>query len=812
MFDTRSAADIRPPPRFRRPLIGVAIIFALGCAGAILPRWPTVTTVVCLSLASFAAIAVAVVVRWNAPASAALWIAIGCIGTLHGLLAKPYAAGLDWRPLAGHRMRVTVSGRIADAPIRIRRPSDVWRFHLALDALGVGAATPRPARGTLRVYLPADASAPPPHYGDAVRLAGVLAPSEASPFGLYLRADPTHSLRMAAGGRAWVRRSLAWRSAAADILGRGIEAWSRECSVIRAMLLGLREGLDEDLRQFFWQTGTMHIFAISGLHVGIVAFFLYRFVRMLGVGPRWTVLALAPLLAVYVAATGLAPSAIRAALMTALYAAAPLIGRRPDPPSALAAAALMILVADPTQIHHRGYLYSFAVVTGLFLLAPPLLRWSRAVSAADPWIAEPAAESQGLWRAGVRWLLTLLIISFIAWLVSTPLTARWGHLFAPIAIVANLLALPLAYMIVLTGMLALVASFLLPPVVEIFNHANAVFAGVLIRGIHLLSDLPGAQINVRAPPAWAIALYYAALVAGPHLRGKPRRALIAAVLAVVGAWGTHTALDRRITLHVLDAVRGGAVLIEGPRIGAVLFDPGSRFHVDSVGRYLRAQGINRLDAVIITRPESAAIGALVGQASGPANRSETGLDLLRSFRVQRIYHPSAPALSLAYDRALEHLRARGVELIPFGRGDRARLNSGAMLEGHHPVPAPKRRPAAEAAMAVQWSYGPHAIWVAGSVSPALCGALVDAESRPAASVLVLTMKRPEDAAATERLISTVRPRRVIVRGGAFPIASGESERAVIIHNLSDQKEIRLRLGPPPALGRCAGEVWITEVR
>jgi competence protein ComEC len=323
---------------------------------------------------------------------------------------------------------------------------------------------------------------------------------------------------------------LAGRRAAARILALGIEDSPRTVGLLRALLLGYRSDLTPGDRDLFAVTGTLHIFAISGLHVGIVCLLLMRLLSALGVPRTLWAAWIAPALAVYTFATGAKPSAVRACIMAVLFVSAPLLGRRPDSLSAVAAAALLILGVYPKQLQQAGFVLSFVVVTGLILLVPVAVRclelavaeagvrFGRGTRSVMPlfWEPDPArdrsAPNRLAWLQGaVRYLASLVALSCSAWLVSAPLTAYYFGRFTPIAIVGNVLVVPLAFLIVLGGCLSLLLGSVLGVCAAIFNHANLALATVLVQALRLMSRVPGGAIDVPRPSPWAVGLWYALL-------------------------------------------------------------------------------------------------------------------------------------------------------------------------------------------------------------------------------------------------------------------------------------------------------------
>lgn len=263
-------------------------------------------------------------------------------------------------------------------------------------------------------------------------------------------------------------------------LGEGLE-WSPASAAFgKAMLLGRREGIPRGKLASFAVAGTVHVFAISGLHVMLVAGMLGKVLKTAGVSLKLRAVLVIPALAAYVMLIGSPPSAVRAALMTSLYLGASLFGRKPDSLAAWGIAAILICAYDPSMVMNTGCVFSFTVMLGIVLW----LRWSaRFASPADALLKLAARESAFgcaerkvvcLWLYGkLSWILGGLGISFAAWIAGVPVAARVFGRLAPCGIFLNLAVVPLAGMAVAFGVFGLIAAFAAPQIGLLFKHLAA---------------------------------------------------------------------------------------------------------------------------------------------------------------------------------------------------------------------------------------------------------------------------------------------------------------------------------------------------
>jgi len=443
--------------------------------------------------------------------------------------------GGAWLPDAGTRIELT--GIVASDPEVLPAGGDraQWRFPLRVESAEAAGPLPVPrgARATVRVYGPGGYGGPA--YGERWAVAGTVieagfrsGPRPArAPAGKAVRAGFVRSRRLSAG-QGWRAAELCYaarRSAAAQ-LARGIGDRPEVAGLVRALLLGYRGELPRQARDVAVASGTLHIFAISGLHVGVIAGMIVFVLRTLGVPRVYWVLFIAPLLAAYTFATGMKASAVRACVMATIFWAAPFAGRRADSFSALALAAVAILAAAPAQLFDIGFVCSFVVVTGLIVLYPRLhAPWTRLL-APDPFRVVPErAAARGLRRAA-SYAASLWSLSVAAWVTSAPLTAYYFGRFVPGAIVSNLVVIPLAFLMVVAACLSLVLGPIAPWLGITFNNANIALVAALMRSLAAVTAIPGAHLRIAPPPAAAVWLWYAvlALVLMAHDRRNRRAA------------------------------------------------------------------------------------------------------------------------------------------------------------------------------------------------------------------------------------------------------------------------------------------------
>lgn len=320
----------------------------------------------------------------------------------------------------------------------------------------------------------------------------------------------------------WRFHSHNLRQIVARRLELGIEGWQNVPELIQAMLLGSRAEISPALNRVFKDSGTVHIFAISGMHIALVASVLIFILGSTGLArPQWGLI-LGPMLFAYAIFTGARPSALRACLMGTIYFFAPLIGRKSDGLSALSLTAIILLAFDPGQLVDLGFLFSFTIVCGLFLLCKPFSGFFKKIFGVNRMILESQAISLdkqigskkygSLWIRYrykiVSWIADLIAVSLAAWVTSIPLTALFFGRFVPGSLLANMVIVPTFFMVVVAAILSLLLGIFSDFFAITFNHAAAVLTTCMIKVAHITAHIPGLSMEVASPPLWGVVIWY----------------------------------------------------------------------------------------------------------------------------------------------------------------------------------------------------------------------------------------------------------------------------------------------------------------
>ena len=325
------------------------------------------------------------------------------------------------------------------------------------------------------------------------------------------------------------------------ILGRGIaEKQPALAGLLRAMMLGATRELSGPQEALFMQSGTMHLFAISGLNIGVIAAAIQTLLLLFRL-PSWARFLIgAALLWLFVDITGASPSAVRAFAMAVFLQAAIVLRRPSNLLAALLLSAFGVLIFAPLQLFGASFLMSYGIVTALLILGVPLSEsWSAAWT---PWrnLPKPAwrwwqhAVDYG-WRSGVA----AIAVGLATTLVSLLTGVQFFHLLTPGSLLTNLVLIPAAMFATLGGFASLLCGLVgLGPGSALFNHAAGLVLWIIEALVRLSVKLPGAFVAASYQPPWlgnvAISALMIALLTGYAVRWQRSRGGWWPPFAVVG--------------------------------------------------------------------------------------------------------------------------------------------------------------------------------------------------------------------------------------------------------------------------------------
>jgi competence protein ComEC len=441
-----------------------------------------------------------------------------------------------------------------------------------------------------------------------------------------------------------------WTQATTESRSRPLPQWLKHGAVLQALATGQRQGISPSTMDRFRSTATIHLLAISGLHVGMVAsagaFFGWVFSRVLcsGAMAPWSVLG--PALGGLGAAIGYGSlvcwpvSTQRAAWMVGFIALCSLANRRVAPWQTLGIAALAVVLFEPSMVISLGFVLSFSAVAALIGWMQPATGW---LNHTHPTL--------------LKWAVRSLAATIIASFGTLPISALVFQQLSPVAPLANLVAIPLFAALAVPGALLGVYG----P-----ERSSNLFLFVADEAVDLcLSWL--ALVDVGTVPI-AVGYFGAALLFGAVFSiGRPKRAALLVLLALCPARWPSSGL----TVQFPAIGQGSAALVAWPDGTHWLIDGGRRG--PGLLHWLRRIGVNTIDMVFITHPDIDHFGGL--------------LPVIESLDVGALWVSRRPNIDEQQYRALwltAHQRNIPTHVFPFSSSDPKKDNdNGLVLSFRH---------------------------------------------------------------------------------------------------------------------------------
>ena len=358
-----------------------------------------------------------------------------------------------------------------------------------------------------------------------------------------------------------------------------------DASVMKAMLLGEKGTLDADLKELYRQNGIIHILAISGLHLSVIGMGCYKLLKKMKFPNIVNITMAIAIMYCYGIMTGMGVSIRRAYIMFGMHLLAKLLGRTYDLLTAVTVAALAVLIQQPLYILHSGFLFSFGAVCGIGILLP---------AAEENLFGHSKAEK--------------ILMSGVAISISTlPVYLCFYYEFPPYSVFLNLIVIPCMTFVLVGGILTLGTAACFLPMGVIAAYPVHMMLLFYEKCCEICLRLPGSKWITGCPQPWQVVVSMVILigiVAWNHRLSKFCfwQGVLCALLVLT------IRLPQGLQITMVDVGQGDCIYLTEDSGIHILIDGGSS-DKSSVADYqmmpyLKHEGVSRLDAVIVTHPDS----------------------------------------------------------------------------------------------------------------------------------------------------------------------------------------------------------------
>ena len=469
-------------------------------------------------------------------------------------------------------------------------------------------------------------------------------------------------------------------------------------SLAQAILLGLRGNIPDSLNQAFSRTGTVHLLAISGLHMSIIlAIFLSFGILVFGRRRSIYILLTLALIWLYALLAGMHPPIIRAAIMGSLFLIAEYLGSQRSAIIALAFSAAVMVAVQPYLLWSVSFQLSFLAMAGLVLLFPHLQAWGRRR------VTAIFGNREALVTTGSM-ITDIFAASLSAIVAVWPLIAYNFGIFSLVALPATFFSLPaLPFIIVTSALVAFVGLFALLAA-QIFGWLAWLFLSYLVLVVQVFDALPHSALEMATVSTWHIWGYYVILagaIAFPNYRnqlaafssrlssgmkkvaqGIPKSRLgfsmkwlvLPLLVVAILVWAVAlTTPDGKLHVSFLDVGQGDAVLIQTPNGQNILIDGGPDPQKINLELSKKLPFWDRtIDLVVCTQPQADHVTGLV--------------DVLQRYKVKQVLESGVSYNSSIYQEWLRLVEDKGIEYNIARAGQEIDLGGGITMKILNPPP------------------------------------------------------------------------------------------------------------------------------
>ena len=572
-----------------------------------------------------------------------------------------------------------------------------------------------------------------------------------------------------------------------------------EGGVLKALLLGDKGDVPEQLSDAYARSGVNHILSISGFHVGIIFLSLYSLLYFaarsfeplaLRLNLKQVLLLVAlPVVVFYLFLSGAAPATLRSVLMISGLVAALHLKREIEPVSSTMLAACAILFTAPQTLFEVAFQLSFLAIWGLVVVAPPL-----------------AAPFAGAGRAA-RWFVLLLAASTAAVLATLVHVAYYFQRVSLVGLAANLVVVPLmGYGAVVAGFASLPLSFVAQQPAQALIQFAASLVGLSDRVILQLARAP--VLTGYAPDRLDLLLACLALCAITFLRQKLHRLfallplLLVLALRAIPAGGAG---DGMLRLYFLSVGQGDAALVHLPDGkwmlvdgGGNATDAGARVGLRLLVPALRNLAVRRLDYLVLSHEHP--------------DHLQGVLYLAAYFEVGEFWESGVPSVSHEYRQLKWVLAARGVPVRVLNGALPSVAAGGAVFEPLWPrgVAAAASGDANETSLVFRLRHGKGSVLFTGDVGTGGEMALV-ARGAPLACTLLKVAHHGSKYSSCEPFLAAAKPEAAVVSAGYrnsfhLPAASTMARletRGIRVHRTDLEGTVQAVLGADGTLAVSA---------
>ena len=442
-------------------------------------------------------------------------------------------------------------------------------------------------------------------------------------------------------------------------------------SILRALLLGEKQDIDDETLNQFKNVGVIHVLAISGLHVGFIIIFVLIFLSFFRLNYKTKIYSLLIILFIYIVIINFKAPVIRASIMAALYLLAKLTERKISLFNIIFFAAFLLLVIDPRDIFNPGFQFSFAAVISIVYGYPKL-------NELIPLKMKLNSINKGSGIKGFffKFIWDPLLVSLAAVLGTLPLTIYYYGIMPTYAIFANILVIPLVGLIVFLGIFLVVFALFSSLVAGSLGNLIDLLFDLLKYVISVFYEFPYSYFYSATPSIFMVLLMLILVYILFNIKSRSHQLSgIGIILVLLFININHSSNSNHLEVTFLDVGQGDACFIKFPNGESMLVDGGDATKDWDQGKntivpFLKFNDISRIKYVVASHAHNDHIGGLT--------------EILNTVSVDTLVISSYEFITKKYKEMIEICEIKNIPIRYVEKGDLLYPDSSCRVYILHP--------------------------------------------------------------------------------------------------------------------------------